>query len=292
MLGISLTRDPPRLKKTNYSEGLTNLVAYVLEAMPANRPSMEKVLHNSYVAHTEVSHPTTSLVDLVKNYYRWEQSGGQRQSLFVHGGASAAEFPDDLNDAEEEWNFSTTANFDQQFVGQPQLQTSTTTTTNFASKVGGAANAVRAATRAAEETFNSYLLEPDLHTPQASPSFGSVIAESQHDDLLTPTNNIIPQTDIKNEDRVQRGGKALQGLFNEALDPYHYDVKSGSDQKAEANQVTRPSVGRAKSDLPLREETGSSSLSHKELHVVDINKAKTTILTSTLRTSTLSRQIV
>ncbi|KAL8829441.1 MAG: hypothetical protein Q9191_002006, partial [Dirinaria sp. TL-2023a] len=239
---------------------------------------MEKVLQNSYVANTKDSHPTTSLVDLVKNYYRWEQSGGQRQSLFVHGGASAAEFPDDLNDAEDEWNFSTTANFDQQFAGQPQLSTSnTTTTTRFVSKAGGAANAVRAATQAAEDTFNSYLLEPDLHTPQASPSFGSLIAEPQHDDLLTPTNNIIPQTDIRNEGRVERGGKALQGLFNEALDPYHYNVKGGSDQKAEANEVTRPGLGRAKSDLPLREETGSSSLSHKELHVVDINKAKSTI---------------
>lgn len=277
MLGISLTRDPPRLKKTDHSEGLTNLVAFVLEAVPANRPLMENVLQNSYVADTEESHPTTSLVDLVKNYYRWEQLGGQRQSLFVHGGASAAEFPDDLNDAEQEWNFSTTANFDQQFAIQPQLSTLTTTATNFAPKLGSAGKYVRAATQAAEDTFNSYLLEPDLHTPLASPSFGSITVESERDDIITPTSNITSQNDSRTEDRVQRGGKALQGIFNEALDPYHYDVTSGSEKTAGANQDARPSVGRAKSDLPLREETESSSLSRKELHVVDINKAKGSI---------------
>ena len=281
MLGISLTRDPPRLKKANHSEGLTSLVAYVLEAVPANRPSMEAVLQDSYVADTVESHPTTSLVDLVKNYYRWEQSGGQRQSLFVQGGASAAEFPDDLNVAGEEWNFSTTANFDQQFADQPQLSTTTTTTattTNFAPKLSGSSISIRGATQVAEDTFNSYLLEPDLYTPQASPPFSSMMAEPERDDLLTPTNNTTPQNDIVTEHRVQRGGKALQGLFDEALDPYRFNVnKSELDQKAGANQAARPSVGRAKSDLPLREETESSSLSRKELHVADFNKAKSTI---------------
>ena len=115
MLGISLTRDPPRLKQSAFSEGLSDLVAFVLSANPANRPSMDGVLRNSYIQDTEESHPTASLVDLVKKYYQWERSGGQRQSLFIQAGAPAAEFPEDLQETEEQWNFSTTANFEQQF---------------------------------------------------------------------------------------------------------------------------------------------------------------------------------
>ena len=274
MLGISQTRDPPRLKKTNHSEGLCDLVAYVLEASPANRPSMEKVLQNAYVVDTEESHSTTSLIDLVKKYYQWEQSGGQRQSLFNPGGAQAAEFPEDLDEAEEEWNFSTTANFDQQFAGQLQPLT---TSTELATGLEGS-NIAGRAPQPAEDSFDSYLLEPQLYTPLSSPGFASMMAEPYHEDLTST--NTTHQDEAMVEDRVQRGGKALQNLFDEEADPYKYNIKSETDNQGLGHYEAhhRPAAGRAKSDLPLRNETQSTSLSRKEFDVTDINQAKGSIL--------------
>ena len=274
MLGHSLTRDPPRLKKTAFSEGLADLVAFVLTANPANRPCMSSVLQNEYIQDTEQSHPTVSLVDLVKKYYRWEQSGGQRQSLFVQAGAPAAEFPEDISETEEEWNFSTTANFEQQFSDQGY---SYTPTTRVAFEPNDSYSYGPSSLQAAEDSFNSYLTDSQLYTPLSSPGFTSMMSEPQRDDHLN-FDNMAGITNSTMNERVKRGGKHLQGLFDENENPYVYNVKESNSNK-ESTQPSRPTTARAKSDLPLREETESSSLMRKEVDVVDIHKSKVTVPT-------------
>ena len=269
MLGISLTRDPPRLKKASFSEGLSDLVAFVLTASPANRPSMSGVLQNSYIQDTEESHPTASLVDLVKKYYHWERSGGQRQSLFVQAGAPAAEFPVDVSETEEEWNFSTTANFEQQFSKQPR---SPAFATDSATGLGGDHMSGASSTQIVEDTFNSYLQDSQIGTPLTSPGITSMMSEVERENQPT-SDNMTKFNETTMDERVKRGGKHLQGLFDESEEPYVYGIKDGSSTQEPA-QSTRPTAGRVKSDLPLRDETESSSLMRKELDVVDIHKSK------------------
>ena len=267
---MSLTRDPPRLKKPAFSEGLSDLVAFVLAASPANRPSMSGVLQNAYIQDTETSHPTVSLVDLVKKYYQWERSGGQRQSLFIQAGAPAAEFPEDVSAAEEEWNFSTTANFEQQFSKQgrsPSFAPDLSTGLNSDHTIGAFS------TQATEESLNSYFQDD---TPLTSPTFASMMsAEPERDDQPT-FENATYNNELTMDERVKRGGKHLQGLFDESEEPYMYGVKDNSSTQ-EAAQSPRPNAGRVKSDLPLRDETESSSLMRKEVDVVDIHKSKSTV---------------
>ena len=119
-LGTIAGRTPPRLNGEQYSAGLRDLVAFSLEGKPADRPTMEQILRQPYIYETETEHPTKVLAELVKTYYRWEFSGGQRQSLFFQGGAAAAEFPQTLSD-QDEWNFSTTAGFEQQLAHEKDV---------------------------------------------------------------------------------------------------------------------------------------------------------------------------
>lgn len=271
MLGISQSREPPRLRKSEHSEGLCDLVADVLQVLPANRPSMETVLQHGYVEDTLESYPTTSLEELVKKYYQWERSGGQRISLFNPGGAQALEFPEDLDEGEDEWIFSTTVNFDRQFAEQYNEATTATEPT------GSAPGNIAAFDRQhARDSFDGYILEPDLYTPITSPGFPSTVAEPYQQDRI-PTSKPANQDDAVLEDRIQRGGKALQSLFDKEADPYKYNpVRNETANQGQSHSETpnRPAAGRVKSDLPLRDATQSSSLSRKELEVIDTNRAR------------------
>ncbi len=95
-----------------YPQGLRSLVSQTLSPDPINRPSMSDVLEHPYVADTEDSHTTDSLKELVNAYYTWIVSGGQRTSLFIPGGAFVSDAPGSLPASDDEWNFSTTADYD------------------------------------------------------------------------------------------------------------------------------------------------------------------------------------
>ena len=105
----------PRLDTGKYSAGLCELMAFCVEESPSDRPSIEKVQNHHYIFNTARRHPTNSLKRLLYDYYLWERSGGQRVSLFMPGGAPVSE-PSKEEDDEEEWNFSTTDDFDMSFA--------------------------------------------------------------------------------------------------------------------------------------------------------------------------------
>ncbi|KAI5466255.1 kinase-like domain-containing protein [Mariannaea sp. PMI_226] len=113
-LGSYLKQHTPRLDGDHYSQGLKDLVAYCLVDDPKRRPTIQHVQRHRYIFNTQDTHPTSMLAHLVRGYKLWEAQGGIRKSLFSAGGAQG---PSDLSStalANDEWNFSTTAAFDQQ----------------------------------------------------------------------------------------------------------------------------------------------------------------------------------
>ena len=96
----------------DFPESLRSLVSYTLTPDAKNRPSMRDVLGHEYLAETEESHPTSILTELVNVYYTWLHGGGQRASLFIKGGAAVSDSPGALSTGDEEWNFSTTIDFE------------------------------------------------------------------------------------------------------------------------------------------------------------------------------------
>lgn len=121
-LGSYLKHHTTRLEGDQYSASLKDLVAYCLQQDPRKRPTINQIQRHGYIFKTEDAYPTSSLSHLVRGFKLWESQGGARQSLFNMGGAQGpvdVAMPELPND---EWNFSTTAAFDQQVFknGDPQ----------------------------------------------------------------------------------------------------------------------------------------------------------------------------
>lgn len=115
-LGSYLKQHLPRLEGDRYSQGLKDLVAYCLVDDPKQRPTIEQIQRHRYIYSTQDVYPTSGLAHLVRGYKLWEAQGGVRKSLFSAGGAQG---PSDLGFQaldNDEWNFSTTAAFDQQVL--------------------------------------------------------------------------------------------------------------------------------------------------------------------------------
>ncbi|KAI9806863.1 MAG: hypothetical protein M1833_002520 [Piccolia ochrophora] len=109
-LRFAVKNQVPRLEDDSYSLGLREIIALCLDESPKDRPSIETVHSHYYLFNTARRYPTASLRQLLKDYKLWEQSGGQRQSLFMSsGGTISGNFDED---EEEPWNFSTTEEFD------------------------------------------------------------------------------------------------------------------------------------------------------------------------------------
>lgn len=121
-LGNYVKQHTPRLEGDRYSAGLKDIIAYCLQHDPRKRPAIDQIQRHRYIYQTEDAYPTSSLSHLVRGFKLWESQGGDRRSLFNLGGAQA---PADFSSAEmanNDWNFSTTAAFDQQVFnnGDPQ----------------------------------------------------------------------------------------------------------------------------------------------------------------------------
>ena len=120
-LGPHLKHHMPRLEGGNYSNDLRDLVAYCLEELPSERPTIEQVQKHPYIYGSKEMFPTSTLSNLVRAFKMWEDHGGSRKSLFMIGGAQG---PSESSSpgADEEWNFSTTATFDQEVSRQSTPQ--------------------------------------------------------------------------------------------------------------------------------------------------------------------------
>ncbi|QSZ29245.1 hypothetical protein DSL72_003757 [Monilinia vaccinii-corymbosi] len=121
-LGYLIKQNAPRLEGGDYSDDLRDLVAFCLEEFPSERPPIHKVQNHRYLLNTSTKYPTSSLSHLVRAFKLWEDHGGSRKSLFMLGGAQApSEFPSTAL-SDDEWNFSTTAAFEQEVRRQSTAQ--------------------------------------------------------------------------------------------------------------------------------------------------------------------------
>ncbi|ERT02065.1 STE/STE20/YSK protein kinase [Sporothrix schenckii ATCC 58251] len=123
-LGNYLKTHTPRLEGDKYSPQLKDLVAFCLADDPTQRPPIERVQRHPYIFGTSGMYPTDTLAMLVKGYKMWESQGGTRKSLFAPGGAQGPSM-DNLAStalANDEWNFSTTLDFDRSVLDNPDSQ--------------------------------------------------------------------------------------------------------------------------------------------------------------------------
>lgn len=121
-LGTHLKSNSPRLEGDHYSSALKDMVSYCLQHDRTKRPTIEQVQRHRYIAKTEEEYPTSNLAHLVKAFKLWEAQGGDRRSLFSAGGAQGLADLSPAAMANDEWNFSTTAAFDQQVLNNGAAQ--------------------------------------------------------------------------------------------------------------------------------------------------------------------------
>lgn len=219
---------PPRLPSGGrFSQGLQDLVAFVLEPVPKMRPSMERICQQAFLADSEKQYPTSSLAELVQKFYFWEHSGGSRASLFMEGGAAKPQLAPTQKDDDEEWNFSLTANFEK---------------------------------KQQKEIIRLSMMDPNNNLDAAA--FADMLANSPPADVDEfelvdqPTARSFAgehgksKSDVDNESRVARGARAMQGLFDETAEPYKYgygpnDLPLRSGESSDSLHRKEVSVGSA-----------------------------------------------
>ncbi|KAL5335471.1 kinase-like domain-containing protein [Aspergillus crustosus] len=204
-IGRQLNRNTPKLADGDkYPEGLRDLVAFALNSDPIIRPAMSDIILHPYIANSKEEYPTSSLSELVRIYYQWSQRGGQRVSLFHPGGAAAAEVPEDESDIEEDWNFSTTDDFERRFsvIDLDQLAAS--------------------------------LAEMEQEINDTGSQSGQDTDDEFGDTEMT-------EHDKANfDERVRRGAAAMEGLFDEEKPSYKYETKNDFvpiEEKAPASDL-------------------------------------------------------
>lgn len=188
-IGRQLNRNTPKLDSDSYSEGLKDLIAFALDSNPATRPTMADILAHPYIAGTDEEYPTSSVSELVRNYYQWSQRGGQRVSLFHPGGAAAAEIPG-AEESDDDWNFSTTDGFERRF--------SVIDLDQIAASLAEMEEAISPTTPLPDHDSNEEASDSDMN-PEQKANF---------------------------DERVRRGAAAMEGLFDEEKPSYKYETKN------------------------------------------------------------------
>jgi serine/threonine protein kinase len=182
----------PRLQDGEYSQGLRDFIAFCLEEKPQNRPSMNAILNHPFIADTSDQFPTHTVREMIDRYFQWERRGGQRASLFNPMGAAAPQ-PSEQRDDFDDWNFSTSADFENDFVKRySQLGIAET---DFAATADGA-----------EEVM---------------PALNNVIKPH-------PRN---PFHEAQEEARAKRGERSMGRLFNTDADPYDYNTLMDDEEQ-------------------------------------------------------------
>ena len=92
-------------------------------------------MKHPFVVNTDRTYPTPMLRELLQRYAHWEQSGGHRASLFNANGAAGPASLDPVSGEEDDWNFSTTDEFNQNIMNpfaSPQPEVRIRTSNEFA----------------------------------------------------------------------------------------------------------------------------------------------------------------
>ena len=246
LMSMIRQRPAPRLPENCGTPELRDLVAFVLDADPSKRPNMAQICQHKYILGTEESHPTSTLRELVKEYYLWEHSGGQRASLFMQGGAAQPKFLQDQDDEDEEWNFSTTANFEKQ--NDPELDPSFSFPPRSEHQDSNLSLLSSSPPMESDEQDESSHLTL-RYLRENEPSINDIMKGTKSEASSrrpSASKSFKSSTDQEMESRVAHGKKAMEGVFNLDASPYKYSYKS---------------------DLPFRTEDSTAPLHSKEVSV-------------------------
>ncbi|KAK8162991.1 hypothetical protein BKA80DRAFT_310439 [Phyllosticta citrichinensis] len=112
---LAKRRQAPRLEGNHHSREIRDFVAFILKDRPYERPSVREVLEHPYICGTEQTHPNRTLSRLVKRFLEWQDRGGNRSSLWAAGGAAGLDPANNGGDLDDDWVFSTTAEFERDF---------------------------------------------------------------------------------------------------------------------------------------------------------------------------------
>ncbi|KAL9037157.1 MAG: hypothetical protein Q9180_003880 [Flavoplaca navasiana] len=271
-LTMMLKRSAPTLREKDFSDGLVDLVNYIMKSLPQERPSMKDVLRHNYLFDTEMEFPTRSLANLVKIYYRWEYSGGQRASLFMPGGAEAAAFPT-LADNDEQWNFSTTVNFDAQnsdpYLGDQQNVPSTLDL-DFDFDDGSTLPRANGNTSKPLKPPISTLHKPTSSLNMSFSMSGVPDTSDKATSMDRKENAGTGGVEHAAKGNIERGEKSLASIFDPNAPDYQYGEAARFEDSANLTpttpklEVNKPTLDRSKSDLPLRNATSGLAV-HKEV---------------------------
>lgn len=110
-LGEAIKQAPPRLEG-NFSDGLKDLVATCLKNRSNERPTAATLLDHPYIKNTEKTYPIKDIAQLVEEFWKWQQSGGQRMSLFSNMGAISSDTLRPEDQFDDDWNFSNSDEFE------------------------------------------------------------------------------------------------------------------------------------------------------------------------------------
>lgn len=174
----------PRLQEGNYSQGLRDFIAFCLEEKPQDRPTMKAILEHPFISDSTTEYPTEKVGEMIDRYYSWERRGGQRASLFNPMGAAAPQ-PSEQRDDPDDWNFSTSADFEHDFAKRY-------------SQLGIAETDFAATNTGTEEVM------PVLNVTKPHPR--------------------NPFYEAQEEARAKRGERSMGRLFNTNADPYDYNT--------------------------------------------------------------------
>lgn len=188
----SVLKAAPRLQDGDYSQGLRDFIAFCLEEKPQDRPTMNAILEHPYVSGTSEEHPTATVKEMIDRFVNWERRGGQRASLFNPMGAAAPQ-PSEQRDDYDDWNFSTSADFEMEFVKRY-------------SQLGIAETDFAATNNGAEEVL------PALNVT----------------DKPFPRN---PFAEAQEEARAKRGERSMGRLFDPNADPYDYNTLMDDEEQ-------------------------------------------------------------
>ena len=290
MMSIELRRSPPRLSPDDgISEELCAFAEFILQTKPTSRPSARKILDHPYLAGTDITHPTSILLDLVSDFSRWYSQGGTRQSLMLGHGAAPPQNPaasaPSAGDDDDDWRFSRAV--DPEEFQKLQQQIASASNSRMSTSLRRTPSIkVDAAEDSSYDLDSRYLLQPKVYTPGASPRSPAGIYQTSPpamspDDIQTPTVQMSSLMESKPDSNgqgrtaepfnvddlaAQRGGSQLASIFNENTKPYQYGD--------EAKFSGKPSLDRSQSDLPLRNVTTSSDVRSKEVFAPDPNKPR------------------
>ncbi|KAK8203832.1 hypothetical protein IWZ01DRAFT_96596 [Phyllosticta capitalensis] len=232
---LAKRRQAPRLEGPHHSPEIKDFVAFILKDRPYERPSVREVLEHPYIFGTEQTHPNRTLSRLVKRFLEWQDRGGNRSSLWAAGGAAGLDPATSGTDLDDDWVFSTTAEFERDFQIEKRISMVDNLRNGPATSGGKSMENGNAAPRGRNRRFEGY-------------------------------------QKAMREQQIKRGEEAMQRLFNLDAPDYKYGEDPMMDHPP-GSSSSAPDRSSYASDLALR--NWEPNRASNRITMIDLDAAET-----------------